>query len=246
MSADRSDFWTKLEKGLTATAVSPTTVSSESPGKSQQTARNLPRASRLLDAIATAVWIYLLLKVLVADVDRLMVESVIPSMGWIVNYRVVLYLALVAAMAATFRRRGLAYAYVVCFPVVVVGWKIPRFFYRRRSWPLFLGTLQAVVSVSNDIKYNVMTKAIALIATVLILFTSWPPLTLASAAYLAALLSWSFYRTFRRTFTGTPFTMLQQNWIRRLSDSRLFESLLTIKDEYKRADVIEYATADAN
>jgi hypothetical protein len=240
------DFWTKLERGLAVGKPPPTDVSAPTEATSKPGASRLPRTSKFLDVLGLLLWTYLFLKVFVADIDRLAVESIAPSGGWIVNYRALLYLGFIAAMALTFRRRWLAYLYVIFFPVVVIGWKIPRFFYRHRSWPLFLGSIQAIVSVSTDLRYNVSTKAVALIASLLILLTNSWPLLILSSIYLSALLVWSFVRTFRRTFTSTSFTSLQRTWIRRIVDSSSFKTFVALKDEYKRPGVVEYASADAH
>ena len=179
------------------------------------------------------------------DVDRLAIEAIAPELGWVVNYRVILVLLAIAVGAVFLRRRRLAALYVVMFPIVVVAWKIPRFFYARRSWALFLGTLQAVVAISANLRYNIATKALALVAAIVIVMTHLEPLIVAGGIYLAALVGWSFLRVFRKTFSDTPFASVQRQWIERVLASPKFRSFTSLGDELRRPGIERYSDAEA-
>jgi hypothetical protein len=104
----------------------------------------------ILDLLGIALWLYFFLKLFVADVDRAVVAAVAPSAVAIVDFRLVIYLAVIALVALTFRRTWFYAFYVVFFPLVVILWKIPYFLVRHRSWAMFLGLLQASASIFGD------------------------------------------------------------------------------------------------
>jgi hypothetical protein len=237
-------IWRRLEAASTAgvQASATGTPAPTPPARPRPWAR---RRWRVLDILGTLTWIYVLLEILVVDVDRAVLGAVAPAALPLLDYRLVVYLAF-AALAAMFLRRWWLYlAYVVGFPLVVLFWKVPFFLFRHRSWPFFLGLLQTLSTVLGDLRYNTITKSLAIIAGVLIVFTDSAPLILPSAVYVACLLIWSLIRRTRRMIASPSFVEVQRKTIRRLMSSAALVSLTTLKDEYRTGDVEPYDTTQA-
>ena len=188
-------------------------------------------------------WLYVTLKIFVLDVDRVAVTTFAPAVLPLLDYRLIGYLVLVAFVV--YRRWWLYLAYVALFPLAVVfGWT-PWFLFRHRSWPLFLGLLHVACSLLKDVRYNIVTKAIAMIAAILILTTDNRPLVFVSASYIACLAVWSLLRRLRRVFSTPSFVSVQQDLIRRIMSSPRMLGILSLKDEYKSGAFGQYDQTQA-
>jgi hypothetical protein len=132
------------------------------------------------------------------------------------------------------------------WPFVVLLWKLPRWIVRHRSWGLFLGIIQGLAVVLGDLRYNVLTKSLAFIAALFIISTDWAVLILPSALYVAVLYFWSFWRRLRQLLGAPTFVDVQRRAIRRVRDSKLVESVITVGDEYLASGIEKYDSTQAN
>ena len=238
------DVWRLLELSLAEQPPAATpTPGAQPPSES----RKLPSQStfRRLDWIGAVFWTYVVVKVFLADVDRLLLEVVAPwSVEWL-NLRIVLYVALVVLFAIVFRGRWWMLLYIAAYPLVVLFWKIPAVLIRYRSWPLFFGVMQAGHGFFGSFRYNVVTKGIALIAMILIIVSNWAPLLLLAAAYLLWHLGAAYIRLLQRIFSAQSFASVQRDAIVRVVSSPAVETATLLKDEYKRTDLDKYDSASA-
>src|SRR5439155_6422681 len=103
------------------------------------------RYFRLLDLCSIVFWLYVILKVFVFDFDTYLLQQLFPAHAWLLQLRLVFLLALLALALLVFDKSAvlLSCAYVVCFPLILVLWKIPRRIYKRQSWVLLFGLANA-------------------------------------------------------------------------------------------------------
>lgn len=242
------EIWERVEKsvGSTPTPAKP----QESDGQESDDAadgRNWLRRLRwaLLDVVATILWTYWLLKIFVVDIDRALVRRVAPDHLGVLDYRAFLYLGVLAVAMLLFRKWHLVgyVAYIAFFPFILVGWKIPRFFVRRRSWTLAMGAVNAVFVILGDFRYTFLTKTLAAVAAVLIWTVDSKPLLVASATYIASLLVWSFVRAVRKSFQTSLFIRKQSETIGQLVGSDRVRQLTAISDDLKHVGVQTYTQA---
>ena len=241
------DVWRLLERSIAEQPPSSSASTSQQSGTAPNQPRTWPsrRTFRRLDVVGALFWLYVFIKVFVADVDRLILEAVAPSTVEWLNLRLLLYVALVVIFAIAFRGRWWMLLYVAAFPFVVVLWKIPAALVRYRSWPLFFGIMQTAYAFFGNLRYNVVTKGIAFIAIVLILVSDWAPLLLGAAAYLLWHLGAAYVRLIKRIFSSRSFASAQRDAIVRVVSSPVVETATQLKDEYKRADLEKYDSASA-
>lgn len=248
--ADGFDVWARLERSPLVTPTSPS-AAPPAPGTpaapSKPTTRNW--LSRLplwvFDVLGVVAWAYVLVKIFVADVDRALVELIAPGAVAMVDYRVVLYLLVIAVVAIFWRSLLIPVLWIVFYPLVFIFFRVPLYLVGHRSWPLFLSILQSLSVVLSDLRYNLVTKALAIVASVLIVLSAPAALVLVSALYIAALLAWSFWRRVR-TFARAPsFVEVQRKAIRRVVDSSLVQRLINLTPEQTRPDIQEYAPDQA-
>jgi len=242
-SSPGSIIWHRLERRPAASGNESVSQPATTTQPVQPAAARIPW--RFLDALGTTFWTYWALKIFIADIDRVLIAALAPSALPLLDYRAVAYLALLVLTALFLRRWFLYMAYIAGFPLVVLFWKIPFFLMRHRSWPMFLAILQAGSVVLGDLRYNVITKSLAVIAAVFVVTTDDPIFLLPSAVCVAFLLVWSFARRLRRMFGSSSFIEVQRRTIRRLLSSQAVQAFVTLKDEYRTIDIDRYDEAQA-
>jgi hypothetical protein len=243
------DVWRRLEPVAppAPTAAGPLAATKSESERAAATRRRR-KIFAALDAIGTLAWAYAITKLFIIDVDRLLLEAISPNLVGILNYRIFFYLGLAVAAGFFLRHRKvwwLAILYVLLFPVVVIAYKIPAYFVRRRSWPLVFAAVQATAGFFADFRYNLTTKSFALLACVLILTTDAAPLLVVSASYLAVLMIWSFWRLARRALSASSFIAVQRSIILRFLFSPFIQKATDLGDEYRRPEIEKYAEAEA-
>jgi len=142
---------------------------------------------RALDLIGVLVWLYVIIKLFVFDVDVYFVERFFPGHSWLLNLRFIAIIGALALSLVLFKSGDvmLSCAYVISYPFIVCFWKIPRFIFKRRSWVLGFAFVNAVFTFFTGFKYNLITSAAFLIATGTIVGTSngyllWPAIAIIS------------------------------------------------------------------
>jgi hypothetical protein len=66
------------------------------------------------------------------------------------------------------------FSYILFYPLVVFGWRIPDFIFKQQSWILAFAVINAVISFFNSLKYNFIAVAFLMISTAIV-FTSSNP-----------------------------------------------------------------------
>lgn len=203
------------------------------------------RRWRVLDLIALAIWGYWLLRIFVGDVDEAVISAINPAWLPVLEYRFAGYVLIPVAFAIAWPRGRAAFGYVLLFPLIVVLWKIPLLLFRRRSWPFLLGMLQAGTALFGDLRWNVITKGLAIVAALGILTSSRPPVISVCALYIGSLMVLSIYRRVRRLVGSPSFVTIQRRAIRGVMKSTAVTQFLTLGDEYTRHDRRGYSPQQA-
>lgn len=121
-----TDIWQKVDLDLVEVPAK------EAPQSDKPTpAEWLSRWKRIrpyIDALASLFWVYAVLKVFIFDVDRSLIELVAPGAGWLADFRLLAFVALLAIAAVIGRSLNaiLCVVYVLFFPGVVLFWKVPQ------------------------------------------------------------------------------------------------------------------------
>ncbi len=242
--------WTRLS-GVSLTPAGSTPAQSATPAGSTP---SIPTPKifrkwrwRLLNVLAVLAWVYIFAKLFVTDVDREFVSAVAPSALPMLDYRIVFFLVLIGVVL--WRHWVLEALYVVGFPLVVlfawIPWRVIRYFWRHRSWGVFLGMLQVGATLLRDVRYNIITKSLALAAGILIVTTGPSPLLWVCAAYITWLMVWSLIRRVRGTFTRPTFVALQEKFITSLMNFGWLQRAQLLKEELKAADLEKYDETQA-
>jgi len=149
------------------------------------------RRFRSLDILGGLMWAFVITKLFVTDIDRIILGSVAPDAMWVLDLRWMFGLAILALVLMLFKVRTLAFAvaYVVFFPAVILLWKVPKFLVLRRSTVLASTFIAVATSVASRARLFVIALAIACLSGAAILSHD-PTLTVIGVAGMLIALGW--------------------------------------------------------
>ncbi len=216
-----AQMWARLEATAQANSsvAQPTaaaTIDADNEAKKLEEKKRRRRVRRRLDACCWVFWPYVVLKIFVVDLDRKVLESTFKGSGRFVDYRSLVYLAVVIVLVATVKHTWKYLLYIAFFPFIAVFWKLPRAVYKRGSWLPIVGAVHVVSSLVESLRFNVVTKGLAVFAVIGATIPHTAVIVLPSCVYLVGLLAVSYFRATRKAFTRSRFLRQQDellNWI---------------------------------
>lgn len=208
--------------------------------------RRFKRRMWALDCIAAILWIVSLTKLLVADVDRFLIDSMWPQGVWVLDLRWAVGLMMVALLLVLFRRRTLAltFGYVAAYPAVLLLWKLPKFLLRRRSRSLTFAVANGLAAIVVQARRLVSTVAITTFSVLLIVMSQTNWLIAMGALGLLTTLTWTIVVGMGDLMRSSRFLAAQQMAIEWLLGSGHIERFLTPKHPNK-ISIKDWTTADA-
>jgi hypothetical protein len=199
----------------------------------------------IVNAIATAFWLYAVCKVFIFDIDQALLQRIWPQGGWLITYRFLVLLAIASVAALVLRKWAFFFwlFYFAFFPVITLLWWIPRTIYRARSWVALLAVMNVVTTLVTDFQYTLVTKAAALIAIVLMLLNVAPSVELVSAWALFVLLLIAYVRTVALVMRPSRFVAGQQRVIDWIVGSDGVKAVWGLSDDLKAKDIVKFDSA---
>ena len=79
---------------------------------------------------------YVFVKLFVFDLDIWLIEHYLPSARWLVDYKLIILLLIIAASFLVFRRSTVLgwLAYVIFYPIIILLWKVPYLIFQQFSF----------------------------------------------------------------------------------------------------------------
>lgn len=172
--------------------------------------RKLTSQRGLRDGIATLVWLYVLLKLFVFDIDVYLINQFVPTFSWLVTYKFVLFLVVFAALWLSLGHSAFFgfLAYVALFPGVLIFWKFPKLLLKR--WPLFLLFAPLLYSAAKRARSTFTLYTLAIVAALIIAVHGNKLLTIGAMLSLGIFLLVHLYRSFRKAHSATAFQELNK------------------------------------
>lgn len=208
-----------------------TTTETESKQRRRGDARRRRRRTgwrRVLDVFASVVWSFVVVKLFIGDLDRVMLEAIAPQAIWILDFRWLLVLVLAALLLLLFnsRRLGLSLAYVIGFPLVLLGWKLPKFLIKKRSSLLVVGLAGIVTSIGARARPFIIALAIACLSGFMI-SSAEMPWVVAGTIGMALTLIWWLTITAFDLLRSTAFIRSQKKFINWALQRRIIDKIPT-------------------
>ena len=231
----KPSLWDKVDYSLVVVPVvaEPT---ADAQKKADEQKRAWRRLRPVLDALGTLFWVYVFVKVFVFDVDAVV-------LGGLARYRFFIFVAVAMWLVLTIRKTWpilATFAYILCFPLVVIFWKVPKLLYKTKSPIAFMTAANAVTSVFADLKRAVIVGGVIAFSALVVVTSYNGYLLTAAALALAVVLVMALYRTIQASVVPNRFLQVQQKAIRRALDAKFMRTLLAPTVEFRDVEVEKF------
>lgn len=125
-----------------------------------------------VEVIAAAFWVYVPIKLFVLDIDTILVARYLPDYAYIFQFRFLLLIAglsIALILSQSAKLLG-TIAFIVFYPLILLGFRLPFFLWQRQSWILVFALANSVIAFVQSFKINFVvysTLAISLFVAVL-------------------------------------------------------------------------------
>ena len=108
------------------------------------------------ETLAILLWIYVITKLFIFDIDIFLIEKIFPSYIWLINYKFFVLIGILAAVwLVTKNKRILLWSlFIFFYPVILVFWRIPFLLFKKRSWNLIFALIDSIISFFKSFKIS--------------------------------------------------------------------------------------------
>ncbi|MEU4830761.1 hypothetical protein [Streptosporangium sp. NPDC023615] len=177
------------------------------------------RRLRTAQIVAITVWMYLITKVFVINLDYALIVAAFPNSPWILDLRILVVAVLFVGLVHFFRRYVWWIIYITFFPLILVFWHVPLKLSKFWSWDVAIGLTQIVYSVGRNFKSSVTVRVTELCCLFLIAGVKPPTLMPILAITLAICMLWTFSRALIRIFSPRGFLQAHASTAQRILQS---------------------------
>lgn len=202
----------------------------------------LPVWARIVrELLALALWLFLFINTVIFDLVGPLAEMT-PIAADIFKFRLFIIMMAVAVPALILSRSAFlsTVGYVMCYPLVVVGWLLPKTLIK--NWPVLVVFLPAIHSVFANLRYNYFLLTAAFVGGAAVLFSKQTVSIVAGMAVLFVYLTWHFARRMRSAFAPSTVFANVGAALRKISGSMVtsmnttdLSTLPTGSEEYEKA-----------
>ncbi|MFD5553823.1 hypothetical protein ACFWIA_08295 [Streptomyces sp. NPDC127068] len=196
---------------------------------------------RLLDFIGSAVWIYVIVKLFIFDIDTYLIEDFFPGVAGVLDYRFLFTGGMFVLLVLFSKGRRMKYLYVAFFPLVVSFWKIPKWFYRAKSWIAVFTFLNVAAMAIRHLKWNATTRFCALLSLVGVTASSNRVVLALCVGYLGLYFILLMARTIWFSIKPSHFLKSQQTLIDKISGASFIAQITSVSPELKDSNLEKFS-----
>lgn len=187
------------------------------------------RLRRTLDFGGVVVWAFVIFKLATGDLDRTIIASFAPGALWVVDAPWLLFLFAIAVvlLMAKARTAALVVLYVAAFPLVIIGWKIPKRLMKHRSSISLVAVASSILNVVGRAKPFLLALAGGALAGLLIFAGTNEWIVGIGAVIMFAVLMWSLSTSVIDLLRTAPFLRAQERAIGWLLQTKFVRNFTT-------------------
>ncbi len=159
----------------------------------------------LREVFAIILWTFIVVKIIVFDVDVYVFEKYLPSLRWLLNYRffgllVVIAVVLIGISKKPFRR---FFVFIISYPLVLLFWRVPKIFFS--NWALTIAFAPAIYDSLRFFRFRFVIVTVAALSAMCIALSSNSYFLLPSMVALWVYLIIHLYRNLRKAYRSSVF-----------------------------------------
>jgi hypothetical protein len=230
------DLWSLLEQSANPLD-SPPSSSTKKPSE-EEARKNKKKIKRFLlfaDCLSLLFWLYVLTQLFLINLDSWLVHISPEPIATLLTYKYVLFFT-ISIVVGVFFWKWLTAAlllYVFSFPLLAICWRIPRLLYKSQGWLGVMGFVNWAGLAIKNLRYNLISKSLAIISAVIILFTNIKFLIILAIVCLFFLLTWGSGRTVRLALRSNWFVEIHEKIINKFVNSGFLKGLVTVNEDLK-------------
>lgn len=182
------------------------------------------------ELFAIIFWCYVVAKVAIFDFDTYIITKYFPDMVQVLYYKLFLFAAIISILWLVLgkKRFPLFVLFIVAYPIIIMGWRIPKTIFR--NWSISIIFAPSIFEVVTKFRTYFIISSFVLLSTVLVLTSHNKILLSISMLILAMFLVRHLYLSFSRAYRSTVFSRLQviiSKFKNKLSDNSFIQAIMT-------------------
>jgi hypothetical protein len=160
------------------------------------------------ECIAIAVWVYVLVKSAVYDIDIYLVDRFAPQLRWILEFKAFVILAVIALCCVALSGKSffMTGLYIGAYPVVVVFRLLPMLVFKQ--WPVLIVSAPVVYRLVTTFRATLLIYTAALFSGLAVFLSGNRGILAAAAATLFLFIVVHLVRSFRKAYAAGAFFRL--------------------------------------
>lgn len=192
----------------------------------------------LREILGGLLWLYLIIKILVYDIDVFILNTINPSWTAILNYKffIIIGLILVLWIILGNKKFSKLIATLLFFPLIFLFWRIPKMFWKSKSWVGVFASIGIVFTFISSIKINFIIFALLCFSILVISISNSQFLLISAMGSLFLYLFYHFSKKFKYAFKPSHIFTIQADAVNKHWDK--------IRDNFKIAEEIKESEFD--
>lgn len=177
-------------------------------------------------------WIFLFTKIFIYDIDLFVVGQINPSWLFIFDYKFFILIGLVCFIWVSIGTNNFSklISVILFFPFIFIFWRIPKIFWKSKSWIGVFASFGILFSFFSSAKINFTTFVFVALSTLLIFTNNNDVLLIVSMAIMFAYLLYHFAKRLKYAFKPSHIFTVQSEAINIIWDG--------VKSKFKVAEEI--------
>lgn len=201
-------------------------------GTSRLYKKDAPSLVIFREILGCIFWLFLFIKIFIYDIDLLIVGEINPNLLFLLDYKFFILIGLICFIWLLVGTNHIIklISVIIFFPFIFIFWRIPKLFWKSKSWIGVFASFGILFSFFSSAKINFTTFALVALSTLLIFITENNILLITSMAILFAYLFNHYAKKFRYAFKPSHIFTVQSEAINKIWDS--------VKNKFKVAEEI--------
>lgn len=184
------------------------------------------------EIIGGLFWIFLFIKIFIYDIDLFIVGQINPNWLFLFSYKFFILIGVICLIWVIISTNHFTklISVIIFFPFIFIFWRIPKLFWKSKSWIGVFASFGILFSFFNSAKIYFTTFVLVSLSTLLIFVTENTILLIVAMSILFAYLFYHYAKKLKYAFKPSHIFTVQSEAINKMWDN--------VKNKFKVAEEI--------